>query len=614
MRQYPLDMRYHPLELLSPAKDLACGIAAIDHGADAVYIGAQSFGARAAASNSLSDIEQLVRYAHLFRARVYVTLNTLLNDSELEKAVQLAHQLYELGADALIIQDMGFLECDMPPIPLHASTQCNNRIPEKVKFLEEVGFSQAVLARELSLQDIRTIREATALPLECFVHGALCVSYSGQCYISEIASGRSGNRGECAQYCRHAYDLYDGTGTKLKENRYLLSIKDLDLSAHLFDLIEAGISSFKIEGRLKDINYVKNVTAFYRKRLDELLKQHSNLQPSSSSHCQFSFTPVTSKSFNRGKTDYFLNKKRNAIGTPYSPKSLGEELGRVVWAEKNSFRIDSTQVVNNGDGLCYLDATDQLVGIKANRVEGDRIYHREKNSPTPGTLLYRNYDTAFIKKLKQSKKCRFISLKGDIKETQEGLCCTLTDEDKISSTTSLPVVKQVAKKPGVMLGIIEKQMKKSGGTLFIMDEVTTHVDDNLFLPVASINELRRKSFENHLQQRQNSYTRPKIERTPNNTPWISPTVTLYDNVTNAKSRSFYQRHGVQQFTTQENSEWKQSMPALMTTRYCIKYQCNLCPKVKGAGKVPEPLTLSDKTGSYTLSFDCKRCEMTLRKE
>ena len=378
------DLYKHPLELLSPARNLECGRAAVNHGADAVYIGGPQFGARAAAANPLSDIEQLVQHAHLFKARVYIALNTLFTDSELEKAVKLIHRYYDMGVDALIIQDMGLLECDLPPISLHASTQTDNRTAKKVRFLEDVGFEQVVLARELSLKQIREIRRATTVPLEVFIHGALCVSYSGQCYISERIAGRSANRGECAQFCRHAFTLKDRHGRIVSKDRYLLSLKDLNRSHSLEELIEAGVSSFKIEGRLKDAGYVKNVTAYYRQLLDDILEGQPGLSPSSSGQCVFSFTPDPAKSFNRGRTEYFLKQQRDQAGSIDSPKSLGEKIGPVGGAEKSSFTIQSDTVLANGDGLCYFDSNGILIGLKANRVDGNTVHHRQSFSPKTG--------------------------------------------------------------------------------------------------------------------------------------------------------------------------------------------------------------------------------------
>jgi putative protease len=608
-------MLQHPIELLSPARDLDCGVAAINHGADAVYIGSPRFSARAAAGNSLQDIEKLIQHAHTYSARVYIALNTLFHDDELADAVRLAHQLYEAGADALIIQDMGLLESELPPIPLHASTQTNNRSPEKVQFLEQVGFQQVVLARELSLEQIRAIRSATSVPLECFIHGALCVSYSGQCYISEVVSGRSANRGECAQFCRHQYTLHDASGKVLQKDRYLLSLKDLDLSGNIRQLIDAGVSSFKIEGRLKDANYVKNVTAFYRQLLDRLIEADPELQRSSSGRCEFAFTPDTNKSFNRGKTDYFLNTLRNAPGSLDTPKSLGECIGSVQNSDKKSFTLKTTTKLQNGDGLCYFDRSGKLIGLKANRVAGKEVHHRESASPAPGTVVYRNHDVDFMKQLKNSELCRFLHVDACITETDNGLCCTLQDEDGLRSEVELAAEKEQAKQSGMINNVIERQMRKCGGTAFRVENVQVAVDENLFVPAAVINELRRLAFAYHLSHRGNSYPRQEQVLEKNNVPWLAAQVTYLDNISNQKAKAFYQRHGVTDFTALTTGVAGVKDAALMTTKYCIKAQLGICPKMKGKPQqLQEPLTLTDNTGIYELEFDCARCEMIVRKQ
>ncbi len=608
-------MQQHPIELLSPARDLACGVAAINHGADAVYIGAPRFGARAAAGNSLQDIEKLIRHAHIFSARVYIALNTLFTDQEIKEVVRLAHQLYEVGADALIIQDMGLLECDLPPIPLHASTQTNNRTAQKVQFLEQVGFQQVVLARELSLTQIREIREATSVPLECFIHGALCVSYSGQCYISEVVSGRSANRGECAQFCRHQYTLRDATGMVLEKNRYLLSLKDLDLSAHVGHLIEAGISSFKIEGRLKDGNYVKNVTAFYRQLLDKHIDNDPNLTRASSGHCTFGFTPDTRKSFNRGKTDYFLNKRRNTPGLPDTSKSLGELLGMVKDVERNAFTIQTTATLRNGDGLCYFDTHGTLIGLKANKVEGQKVFHREAVSPPRGTIVYRNHDVHFIKQLQNSEECRHLRLDVIVRESDHGFSCLLVDEDGIQSRVELSLTKEQARQPGMIGALIERQMRKSGGTVFCVDKVKVDVAQNLFVRTADINELRRLAFARHLAERQQSFERAEYVLEKNSVSWLSRRVTYLDNITNSAAKGFYTRHGVTDFHVSDEGLRCEHNVALMTTKYCIKAQFGMCPKMGEKTDRPvEPFTLTDNTGVYELEFDCPRCEMIVSQK
>ena len=372
-----IDPTVRKIELLAPAKNLACGVAAINHGADAVYIGGPGFSARAAAANSIQDIEQLVGHAHLFGAKVYVALNTIFSDDELEQAVAMCHTLYRIGVDALIIQDTGLLQSDLPPIALHSSTQMNNRTPERVCFWQNVGLEQVVLARELSLSQIREIRAKSSVVLEFFVHGALCVSYSGQCYISEVMAGRSANRGECAQFCRHKFDLKDGDGRLLEKDSYLLSLKDLDLSANLEELIDAGISSLKIEGRLKDEQYVKNVTAYYRKALDKIISERSDLVAASSGVCRFDFSPDPQKSFNRGSTDYFIRKKRNIVGDLRSPKSKGQLIGRVASIDKSSFVVDTNEKIVNGDGLCFYNRQGTLVCLRVKIAYGIMLFTKD---------------------------------------------------------------------------------------------------------------------------------------------------------------------------------------------------------------------------------------------
>jgi collagenase-like PrtC family protease len=603
-------MQPRTIELLAPARDLGCGIAAVDHGADAVYIGAPQFGARTAAGNSLADIERLVRYAHQYAVRVYIALNTLLSDAELEEAATLAHALWNVGADALIIQDMGLLECDLPPIPLHASTQTDNRTREKVRFLEKVGFQQVVLARELTLQQISEIKKATTVPLECFVHGALCVSYSGQCYMSEMMAGRSANRGECSQFCRHLFTLRDGKGAVLDRGRYFLSLKDLDLSARVADLIDAGVSSLKIEGRLKDERYVKNVTAAYRLILDRLLDGNDRLHRASSGRCRFTFLPDPARSFNRGKTEYFLMDRRNRPGSINTPKAIGQEIGIVGEAGRHFFTLISDVEINNGDGLCYFDQQDRLVGLKANRVEGRRIYPKDPVQIDPGTTVYRNFDSAFSRQLSASKGCRSIDLTVRIEETATGLRCLLEDEDGCTSVCEKALDKSRARTPGKTAEVVGRQLAKSGGTIFQVRTVQVDIDPGIHFAAAVLNDLRREAFAAHIEARLNRYVRPEIARVINETPWPDDEVTYLNNITNAKARQFYGRHGVKRFRLAPGGLLDEDHVALMTCRYCLKRQLEICPKDhKGAAKLPEPLTLCDNTGCYELEFDCGSCEM-----
>ncbi len=602
------------IELLAPARNLACGLAAIDHGADAVYIGGPAFSARAAAANSLADIEKLVKTAHRFGVRIYVALNTILSDQELPQAVKLAWQLRELGVDALIIQDMGLLECSLPPVALHASTQCDNRSPEKVRFLEEVGFRQVVLARELSLEQIRLIRKATSVTLEVFVHGALCVSYSGRCYISEVVDERSANRGECAQFCRHRYTLRHPRGEVLIADRHLLSLKDLDLSHHLASLISAGVDSFKIEGRLKDENYVKNVTAAYRRALDTLFAADAALQPGSSGSCRFSFAPDTSRTFHRGKTDYFLVNKRNTPGALDTPKAIGQPLGRVREVGREYFSLETTEEVHNGDGLCYVDSQSQLVGIKVNRVTADRIYPRDRPLLPLGTLVYRNLDTAFLADLARSSGCRKLSVRLQLMAVADGLQLMVCDEDGVVSTSTLETSPQPAKSAADLTEAAARQLRKSGGTPFVVVEVKVELPAGVYYAGRLFNELRRQALEHHLELRLEAYRVEEVVIKANDFHWPGTSLSYGDNIANHQALAFYRRHGVSAIA-EEGLEASQAKACqLMTCKYCLRAQLSLCPRTSGQGAGnADPLLLADDAGEYLLSFACERCEMTVQR-
>ncbi len=601
------------LELLSPAGSADIGIAAINHGADAVYIGAPAFGARAAAGNSLADIERLVRHAHFFHARVYIAINTILKDTELKQAVALCHQLYNLGADALIIQDMGLLECDLPPIPLHASTQMDNRSAEKVAFLESIGFQQVVLARELSLEQIKTISSKTSVVLECFIHGALCVSYSGQCYISEVMAGRSANRGECAQFCRHKFDLRRKNGEILQQDSYLLSLQDLNLSGKLEALSSAGVRSFKIEGRLKDKNYVKNVTAAYRKELDTLLT-NGNFSAASSGQCRFSFTPDPEKSFHRGRTDYFLTRKRNAAAEIRSPKATGAFVGTVAKTAGKVIYLQEKAKLAAGDGLCCF-INNQLCGFRVNRVDGDNIIVKEHFPCPPGTKLYRNIDSSFTRALQQSISPRKLALELHCLQQQENLRLIITDEDGISSTTSIQITLEEAKQPQQGQKAAYKQLVKTGGTPFLITKTTVTLEGNPFLSAANLNHLRRLALDNHHRQRLANYIRKHADFTPSSIPWIRDTISTLDNIGNKRTIDFFRRHRAKctKDVPQLRPQQTPKLP-LMQTRYCIKFQLGICPQTHGKkGIADTSLILSDRQGEYELFFHCNRCEMTLQK-
>ena len=605
------------IELLAPAKNLACGIAAINHGADAVYVGGPGFSARAAAANSVEDIGKLARYAHLFGAKVYVALNTLFTDQELPVVLELCHQLYQVDVDALIIQDTGLLMLDLPPIELHSSTQMNNRSVEQVRFWEDVGFTQVVLARELSLEQIRAIRSKTSVILECFVHGALCVSYSGQCYISEVMAGRSANRGECAQFCRHRYDLKNEKGKLLAQDRYLLSLRDLDLSAHLGALIDAGVRSFKIEGRLKDENYVKNVTAHYRLALDTIIDKDARLKRSSSGTCRFDFEPDPTRSFSRGKTSYFLQKKRNAAAEIRTPKSVGKLLGRVIGVEKGAIRIETAEVIHNGDGLCYYDSHEVLVGIRINKVVGKLLYPKDgvtKLRPPTGTNMYRNADTAFAKTLSQSENCRSIGVQLHLTETDIGLQLIVSDGDGVSSQVTLAVAGEEAKSPEAVNSTALRQLQKTGGTAYRVEAVQIQLQKGLFYPAALFNELRRAGLAEHTKKRIAHFKAKPAPARKDSAFWPDRELSYLDNIMNSKAEHFYLSHGVKSLDRGRLRIQNVEDVQLMTTKYCVKAQLNSCPKMH-TSKMPlhdERLYLSDQISEYELRFDCEKCEMQIR--
>ena len=599
------------IELLAPARDLECGRAAIDAGADAVYIGAARFGARSRAGNRLADIAALVQYAHTFWARVYVTLNTLLYDNEVPQAARLAYQLHDIGVDALIIQDVGLLECDLPPIPLIASTQMHNHTPERVAFLERVGFRRVILARELSLAQTAAIRRETTIELETFVHGALCVSYSGQCYMSYAIGGRSGNRGECAQPCRRKYSLVDGNGKTLVEDRHLLSLKDMNRSHALADLLDAGVTSFKIEGRLKDKGYVTNVVSAYRHELDRVLAARG-LSRTSSGRSQVDFAPDLSKTFNRGYTSYYLDGRRDTPGSIETPKMMGELVGEVARVDRRSFRLASTSAtLHNGDGLCFFDADGVLQGTVANAVNGQIVTPNSLTGIRKGTQIYRNHDHAYLRQLEKSRITREIDVTLTLGETADGFSLTAVDEDGVTATSTLSTEKIVAEKPEKMTATVEKQLRKTGGTAFTCSDVEMAWDGVYFLPVAALNELRRVTLERLVAARDDA--RPVLTGGiyKNNVPHPERKLTYLGNVLNQQAAAFYRRHGVTQIEpAAESGEIDLRGKRVMRTRYCIRHQLGYCLRDTEAPALNAPLSLIDEDGHrYPLRFDCAACEM-----
>lgn len=608
------------IELLAPAKNSETGIAAIDHGADAVYIGAPEFSARAAAGNSLADIQKLIEYAHIFNAKVYIALNTILYDDELPKVEKLIRRLYDMYADALIIQDMGILHLDIPPIPLHASTQCDNRTIEKIRFLEDTGFSQIVLARELSLKEIKEIAQQTTVPLEVFVHGALCVSYSGQCYISEALSGRSANRGECAQYCRLPYTLRDRNGKAIYANKHLLSLKDLNRSDHLEALLDAGVSSLKIEGRLKDISYVKNITAHYRSRLDAIFEKRPEYMRSSSGETELFFQPNPTKSFNRGFTEYFLSGRKKNFISENTPKSIGEAIGNIIDLNRSSFTVSGSKTVHNGDGLCFLNAKGELEGFRVNRTEwsdsNQSAQRRQTIFPLQmpilerGMTLFRNHDHEFEQTLLKKSAERKIKVDLNLEENNFGFSLTAVDEDFCSTTVAIPFPKDLAQKP--QQENIRLQLTKLGNTPFEVSRFTNALLQNWFIPSSVLSQMRRQVIEKLLSVRKITFNRAYRNRLPENKfPYPAANLSYTGNVANAKALEFYSEHGVRDIEKAYEQEKKEGVP-VMFNKYCIKYQLGYCPKENKTGQLPEePLTLTTGSKELQVVFDCKNCEMRI---
>jgi putative protease len=604
----------HPLELLAPAKNADFGIAAIKHGADAVYIGGPAFGARYGAGNDVAEIARLCEFAHRYRAKVFVAQNTILHDAELEAARQLAWDLYNAGADALIIQDMGLLEMDLPPIQLHASTQTDIRNPEKARFLEDAGFSQIVLARECSMKEVISIASQTTVALEYFVHGALCVAFSGQCYISHAHTGRSANRGECSQACRLPYTLVDDKGKTLTENQHLLSMKDNNQSDNLLPLIEAGVSSFKIEGRLKDLSYVKNITAHYRTLLDEIVAAHPQYARASSGRSTFTFTPQPEKTFNRGYTDYFADGRQDDIGAFDSPAFVGESIGEVADIGDGWLVVNTDQTFHNGDGVCFHDAHGDVQGMRINRAEGKKLFPAEiPDDLTIGATLFRNRDQEFERALEKDSAERRVAVKPVFAETAKGFALTLTDEDGVTVTVDREnepnSEKSLAQNPEAALAKLKENLGKFGNTMFVAEPVELKLAQPCFLPVSLINGMRREAAEALTAARVASHPRPpRATPAANPVPYPQEELTYLGNVFNAKARQFYEKHGVKLIEEAYEAGNEKGMVSLMITRHCLRYSFNLCPKEVKHLK-PDPMTLINGSEKLILKFDCKACEM-----
>ena len=630
------------IELLLPAKDLLTGMTAINHGADAVYIGASAFGARQAAGNSLHDIEELVRYAHLYASKVHVTVNTLLYDNELEGARKLLWELYNIGVDAVLIQDLGLLKLDIPPIALHASTQCHNHSVERIQFLEKLGFTRAVLARETDLETIQQIHNQTDIELEAFVHGALCVSYSGQCYISRMMTGRSGNRGECAQICRTRFDLQDASCKTLIRNKHLLSLKDMCRADYIEAMLKAGIVSFKVEGRLKNESYVKNVTAFYRQRLDAILQGHPEYQRVSSGATRFFFTPDLHKTFNREYTPYFIDGNREKIASFDTPKAIGEPIGtleqingkyfynpqslktsslsspemaRSVNPEKVATQhlgsqqptANSQQPISNGDGLCFINADGELEGFLVNGVEGNRIIPHKPLSVFTKVALYRNIDKNFEKVLSGKTAERKIAVDMRFEELSDGVRLTVVDEDGCTAFVEECLELVPAQQPEKMAETLRTALSKLGGTPFEARNIVIPTF-TVFLRAGLINELKTKVMDRLAAVRVEHF-RPKDLPLSYHPETLFQHADYLRNITNEAHKSVYEDFGAKEIEYGLDKTEDYTGKTVMTCKYCLRNELGWCSRNPSEKCPPQPLCLVSGRFRFRLEFDCGKCEM-----
>lgn len=591
------------IELLAPAKNTETGIEAIKHGADAVYIGAPKFGARYSASNTIEDIERLVKFAHGYGARIYVTVNTILYDEELPEAEKLIHDLYKIGVDALIVQDTSIFKLDLPPIAIHSSTQAENSTLGKVKFWESIGCEQVVLARELSIDQIKNIHQNTSVRLEAFVHGALCVSYSGKCYVSQALTGRSANRGECAQICRLLFDLQDREGHSLGKKHWL-SLKDFNASDYVGEMIDAGVRSFKIEGRLKDITYVKNIVAYYRGKIDEALKSRPQFKKQSFGECTYSFTPNPYKSFNRGFTSFFLNGRQNYIFQPISPKSFGEPIGTVSKVDGKKIWLKTSHVLNNGDGFCFVNYRGELEGFRANTANGGLITSAESVKIAVGDKVYRNNDEAFNKTLGNESAKRKIKINISV--------CNKIFRFSFGEYAAEYVYDgELDKAQKDPTSYISTQLSKLGDSIFEAGEV--NVDTCFFFPASILGNIRRILCEELVLKISKSLPSPSVLPNKNYTQFPLVSDSYLNNIANAKAMQFYYDHGAKVSARAFELEAKDDA-TLMFCKHCIRFALGACPKQnKTAAQLNEPLFLIHKNYYLRLHFNCKDCVMEVRK-
>ena len=593
------------IELLSPAKDFDAARAAVDHGADAVYMGGARFGARRAAANSIDEIMRAVEYAHQYGVRLHATLNTTLFDDELPEAESVARELIAAGADALIVQDMALRRMNLP-VELHASTQVGNTTPEGVLFLEQCGFSRVILERALSLDEIRRIRQATNVELECFVHGAICVGHSGRCFLSRTTSTRSGNRGECSQPCRLPYDLVDGGGRKILSGKHLLSVRDLDLSEDLEQLIDAGISSFKIEGRLKDVRYIKNIVAYYRKCIDRIIARRDDVVRTSVGESVVEFEPNPAKSFTRGASQYMLHGRASGVASFNTPKAVGEYVGKISRITRKGFYLDSNHSLSAGDGVCVMGG-GELLGSNVNGVESGMVQLNRMDGVAVGDKVYRNYDHQFTLQLDRSRTQRKIDVRAQVVLSQDGCAITLRDIEDVEMSISRSMVLQPAEDSVKMVETINRQMRKSGGTIFSVKEVEI-VGSDYFIPVSILNELRREALDGLRMARLNKKLPQNIRPDDGTARYPFAMVSRYENVTNHLAEEFYRLHGV--------SNIEQPLEALSThgqrvmiSSYCIRREIGQC--LKENPSLQGDLYIEHGAARYKLCFDCGRCLMML---
>lgn len=608
------------IELLAPAKDLESGKIAVDYGADAVYIGGPSFGARKSVGNTIEDIRQLVEYAHPYGVRVYAALNTLIYQNELRDAEKTARELVEAGVDALIIQDTAFLRMGIDGVEFHSSTQMCNTAHEQVRFLEETGFSRAILERGLTFEEIKTIRENTGIELECFVHGAICVGYSGQCYLSRSMGTRSGNRGDCAQPCRMTYDLVNSDGDTLISNKHLLSVMDLDLSARIPELLDTGITSFKIEGRLKEQDYLKNITSYYRAKIDSALSERPDMKRSSSGRSIPGFTPQPCKTFSRGSSEWMFGGKVSGVASFDTPKAIGAYIGKVEKTFKDYFTIKSESKLSAGDGICFRNGS-ALEGTNVNRVEGDRVYPNKIQGIKSGANIYRNFDHSFSLQVGKDNARRLIDVSVIIAVDGQTIRLSLTDEDGITATAAIDNIFDAARDTDKAIENIKSQVSRSGNTIFRITEVVinnTTGSEIPFVPASNLNALRRDALESLLKNRIASYEDHKRNKTypqeiPDH-PYHADHLDGRANITNSLAKQFYLDHGV--VSVEKGYDVHDSLTGkeVMVSSYCIRRELGECLKNKKQKPGYEQgLFLKRGHLNYRLDFDCSHCLMKIVK-